>query len=248
MSSALYTHVGAHGAVADAGRSALRENLRSAHEQAWQLLGAPGASFTGAQRLALLAAVRTAPDCALCRKRQRALSPFAVDGQHDAASLPAGLGAAHLDAVHRIRTDPGRLTHQWFERQIQPHMPHAAYVELVSLVATCVIVDTLHASLGFALPALPEAQTGAPTGKLNPDAVDAGAWVPILDAPDGMADHGLPQVPNIARALGLVPSSLNLFFRAFRPHYQLQDLPLAISQGQAEFVASRVSALNECFY
>jgi len=33
-----------------------------------------------------------------------------------------------------------------------------------------------------------------------------------------------------------------------RSHYSLSDIPLDISQAQAEFIAARVSALNECFY
>ena len=48
--------------------------------------------------------------------------------------------------------------------------------------------------------------------------------------------------------MGLVPDAVALFFGAFRPHYALKDIPLSISQTQAEFVASRVSALNDCFY
>ncbi len=63
-----------------------------------------------------------------------------------------------------------------------------------------------------------------------------------------MADTGLPRVPNIARSMGLVPSAVDLFFGTFRPHYSLKDIPLSISQAQAEFVASRTSAINECFY
>ncbi len=59
---------------------------------------------------------------------------------------------------------------------------------------------------------------------------------------------GLPTVPNIGRAMGLVPSAGALFFTTFYPHYQLTDINLSISQAQAEFVAARVSSLNECFY
>jgi len=91
-----------------------------------------------------------------------------------------------------------------------------------------------------------------PPGERNALAVDAGAWVLIGDG--GGSDTaqtsatGLPAVPNIVRAMGLVPAAVDLFFGAFRPHYALQTIPLAISQAQAEFVASRVSALNQCFY
>ena len=122
------------------------------------------------------------------------------------------------------------------------------YIEIVSVVTSSVIIDTLHNALGFGLPPLPAPKPGRPSKHFNNDAVDAGAWVPILAADQTMADTGLPRVPNIARALGLVPGALDLFFRTFRPHYALKDIQLSISQAQAEFVASRVSAMNECFY
>ena len=69
-----------------------------------------------------------------------------------------------------------------------------------------------------------------------------------LAASQELTDTGMPAVPNIARSLGLVPGAVALFFGTFRPHYALQDIPLAISQAQAEFIAARVSALNQCFY
>jgi len=149
--------------------------------------------------------------------------------------------------IHRIRTDPGRLTPAWFN-QITQVISKPTYVEIVSVVTSSVIIDTLHNALGFGLPALPQPGKGQPSGEQNPLAIDDGAWLPILDAPADMADTGLPQVPNIARALGLVPSALELFFSTFRPHYALKDIALSISQSQAEFVAARVSAINECFY
>ncbi len=63
-----------------------------------------------------------------------------------------------------------------------------------------------------------------------------------------MADTGLPVVPNIVRAMGLVPKAVELFFGTFRPHYALKGIKLSLSQAQAEYVASRVSAMNKCFY
>ena len=73
--------------------------------------------------------------------------------------------------------------------------------------------------------------------------------VPLTRVDDRTATvTGLPGAPNIARSMGSVPSAVALFFTAFRGHYALRDIPLAVSQPQAEFVASRVSALNQCFY
>ena len=115
-------------------------------------------------------------------------------------------------------------------------------------MTTSVIIDTLHQAMDIALPKVPKPSAGEPRGQFNSDAVDVGAWVPVTDAPADLADHGLPNVPNIARSMGLVPSAVELFFTAFRPHYSLSNINLSISQTQAEFVAARVSSINECYY
>ncbi len=222
----------------------LSESLKQAHERTWQSIASAGAFYTGVQRLEMVRTARDALTCELCAQRKAALSPAAVSGDHDTtASLPQAV----VDTIHRIRSDPGRLTHSWFQQATEA-ISAAQYVEIVSVVTSSVIVDTLHNALGLGLPDLPAAVPGQPTGALNDTAVDDGAWVPILAAPVVMSDTGLPQVPNIARSLGLVPSALELFFNTFRPHYALKDIPLSITQGQAEFVAARVSAMNECFY
>lgn len=229
----------------------LRDALKTAHATSWAELARPGAFLTGAQRLAAVSATRAAADCALCARQRAALSPFTVTGTHDSSvedTTGPTLGASLVDMIHRLSTDPGRLTRAWFDEAIAAGISVETYVELVSLVSTSVIVDTLHRSLGLALPDLPEPIAGNPTGEKNPDPVDNGAWLPVLAAAQDLAESGLPTVPNIVRAMGLVPSAVTLFFRTFRPHYQLKDIKLAISQAQAEFIAARVSSLNECFY
>jgi hypothetical protein len=231
----------------------LRDNLREGHASAWRAIAAPGAFWTAAERVAMVAEARAATACPLCAERKTALSPFAVTGTHTRAALAgADLPATVVDMIHRIRTDPGRLTRSWFDATLAAGISPARYVEAVSVVCTSVIIDTLHKALDLELPDLPAPTPGAPTGEQNPRAVNAGAWVPISDG-EGTStadpsETGLPAVPNIARAMGLVPGAVALFFGAFRPHYALKDIPLAISQAQAEFVASRVSAINECFY
>ena len=218
--------------------------IRQAHAGAWQTISATGAFFTGEQRAAMVRAARDAQECDLCLQRREALSPNAVHGKH----LNQGpLDETIVEVVHRIRMDPGRLTKQWFE-EVTQSLGQAAYIEIVSVVASAVIIDTLHNALGLGLAPLHPAQSSTPSHQVNDTVVDGGAWVPILDADQTMADTGLPRVPNIARALGLVPSALDLFFAIFRPLYQLKNINLSISQAQAEFVAARVSAMNECFY
>lgn len=223
----------------------LRADLRAGHAAAWHDVARPGVCLTGAERVALVAEARAALDCSLCRARKDALSPLAVGGAHDSVS---GLPADLVDAVHRLRTDPQRLTRSWFDALVPAHASAPEYVELVSVVCTSVIIDTLHAALGLSLPPLPTPMPGEPGGEVLAETTDIGAWLPVMTREDDLADTGLPSVPNIRRALSLVPRAVELFFTAFRPHYRLKDLHLAISQAQAELVASRVSAVNECFY
>ena len=62
---------------------------------------------------------------------------------------------------------------------------------------------------------------------------------------------GLPMVPNIMRALSSVPDHVRALLDWMGSHYvSVSDLSeeRAIDRLQIELVASRVSALNECFY
>lgn len=222
----------------------LSTELRDAHDAALKSICRPGPSWTGTERRAMVESARSATSCSYCAARKSALSPSHTPGEHaDGGHLPAIV----VDAIHRIRTDPGRLTRAWFD-EVTAAIGQPAYVELVSVVNTSVIIDTLHSALEQPLPSLRGAEPGEPTRAGTGDVVDEGAWVAISRAPRDMADTGLPAVPNIFRAMGLVPDAVALFFSTFRPHYALKDISLSISQAQAELVASRVSAWNECFY
>lgn len=226
--------------------SALRDNLTSAHAESWAKIGQPGDFLTGAQRVEIVRLAREAMDCHLCEDRKAALSPNAVEGEHHCSG--SRFDPVVVDFIHRVRTDPGRITHKLF-KAVTAVISKEQYIELVGVLNSSVIIDTLHNAMGLGWPSLPDVGRGRPKGVSNTQVVDEGAWVPILDVgANQTVDTGLPRVPNIARSLGLVPEALNLFFATFRPHYALKDIPLSISQAQAEFVAARVSAMNECFY
>ena len=225
--------------------SSLTEELKTAHETAWNKIAGPGDFFSGEERLEMIRAARDADDCELTLARKNAISPFAVTGEYVGDYL---LDSNTIDVIRRIASDPGRLTKAWFDQVIANGLAPEEYVEVVSVVTTSIIIETLHQALGLAQPLLPQAREGNPRKVLNSGAVEIGAWLPVLDVPSQTADHGLPKVPNIARSLGLVPGALQLFFGTFSPHYSLSNIQSSLSQDQAEFVASRVSAMNECFY
>jgi hypothetical protein len=85
----------------------MRPALETAQNEAWRRLGLPGTWWTGQERQAIAQECRAATGCAFCATRAAALSPLTVAGRHDVAepSLPP----AAIEAIHRIRTDPGRL-------------------------------------------------------------------------------------------------------------------------------------------
>ena len=126
----------------------LSERLKKAHAQSWQDIASPGDFFNGRERIAMVRAARDALTCALCDDRKTALSPNSVHGEHDNGTE---LRPVIVDAIHRIRTDPGRLTHSWF-KTVTADISQAEYVEIVSVVTSAVIIDTLHNALGFRHP------------------------------------------------------------------------------------------------
>jgi len=60
----------------------VRDDFAAAHSRFWMKLPAAGTWWTGAERVAIAAEVRNAPDCDLCTRRKEALSPTAAEGQH----------------------------------------------------------------------------------------------------------------------------------------------------------------------
>ncbi len=231
----------------------IREDLREAHRAVLEHLRRPGCWFAGAERLAIAAEARRALQCPLCRERKAALSPEHARGEHaTGGGLPAGL----VDVIHRVRTDPGRLSRAWFERVIADGTSPEEYVEAVGIVAFTAGIDSLCRALGVPLHRLPPPVAGEPS-RHRPQGLREGiAWVPLLapeDASGSDADvYGdFTFVPNIVRALSLVPDHVRMLRRWSAAHYvDLVDFDArrAIDRQQIELVAARVSALNECFY
>jgi hypothetical protein len=228
--------------------------MRAAHRGAWERLASPGAWWTGAEKVAIAAEARAARTCALCSERKAALSPNAVAGEHAASAL---LPAAAVEAAHRIASDPGRLSRGWYEKTLASGLSDAHYVELLGVVVVVANLDALHRGLGVAPEPLPEPRAGEPS-RARPPAVQGEPWVPWLqlDTPEARDLYeGRPRVPNVARALSLVPDAVRQLNELSVVHYlPIDDVmnPKArmphLSRAQMELVAGRVSARNECFY
>jgi len=240
----------------------VRQDLSDALQGAWRRLGEPGTWGTGAQRLAIAMETRQASHCELCAARKQAVSAAAIAGRHgNAVSLPD----AAIEAIHRIRTDSGRLGIGWYRSVIGIELTEERYVELLSVLVTVVAVDTFHRAAGLPLPTLPIVKAGEPARR-RPAGVRPGlAWMPTLapedrmpDDPDLYLDHPGPRQRgggNVHRALSLVPNSMidwwDMFEAMYLPAPAMRDFSReyrTISHAQIEMLAARVAALNHCVY
>ena len=223
----------------------VRQAVAQSHEAAIAAFAQPGTWLDADTRCAILREVRQAPHCALCVRRAGALSPYAVDGRHDTVtSLPENM----VEVVHRVRTDSGRVTQKWFDRVIASGLSPEEYIEIVGLVSTAIIIDSFSTALGVSLAPVPDPKPGEPSRQANPAVEDAGAWVPLMAVERAETDLGLPAVPNIARAMGLVPGAVAHFFSVMRSQYSLTDYNISLARDQIELLASGMSSLNQCFY
>lgn len=234
----------------------VREAFAAAHSRFWARLAAPGAWWSGTERIAIAAEVRQAWRCGLCHARKDALTPAAVQGQHD--HLDA-LPDAAVEVIHRITTDPGRLSRAWFDGIMAAGVTAEQYVEILGTLVALVSIDSFCRAIGVPLHPLPAPQPGAPSGYRPTGATQHDAWVAMIP-PDQLQDaeadiYGGYAVGNVIRAMSLVPDEVRTLQDLSAAHYlpsgQVRNPRAtagALSRAQMELVAGRISALHQCFY
>ena len=228
----------------------VREDVAVIHTHQFEQLGSPGTWGTAAQRIAIVSEAREA-----------SYETGVLEKPDDPGAMPdIGLSAVVRRVVHRLAVSPKDLDQDFYDQAIQEGLSDVEYVELVGLIARFTCFDVFARGIGVPLRPLPAPQSGQPTRDRPSTAVLEKAWVPTIPAgPDG-GDFGLalfgPWQPYIMRGLSLVPDE----YRAHHDLEEVQYMPSAhfmefdyqhhegLTRPQAEIVASRVSALNECFY
>jgi len=234
----------------------VRADLLAAHQRTWQRLARAGNWWTGAERVAMAAEVRQARHCALCVERKTALSPHTIEGTHDRAST---LPNAAVEVIHRVTTDPSRLTKAWFEKiMVTGELSDAQYVEIIGEVVAVVSIDSFCWGLGVPLHPLPEPEPGEPSRYRPATAVKEAAWLPMIPAHAATGNEAdlwqVGRTANVIRALSLVPDAVRQLLDLSAAHYismeNFMDLTWgrSLSRAQTELIAGRVSALRECFY
>jgi len=214
----------------------IRPRAIDALRNVWSMIAKPGSHWSGEQRVAIAEQARAA-------RIQRMQPPWL----RELPDAPSSLPPAAVETARRIAADPAKIERAWAHEMIE-QLSDAAYVELAAVTNCVCAIDTLADALGVELEALPAPEAGEPDGARNPSVADVGAHVPLQEPWDGG--------PNVARALSLVPASNAMFMSLVmsmyggepgRDFFTLEwDGP--ISRPQAELLASRVSAVNECFY
>ncbi len=240
------------------GTAGIRGDIPAAHRDVWRMVAGPGNWWGGADRIAFAQESRNARSCEFCAERKAALSPLSITGQHNAST---NLPDAAVDAVHRITTDPSRLTRDWLESTYDHGLSDARYVELLGVVVAVISIDAFHRAMGLPLEPLPAAQPGSPAGYRPAAAKDSGAWVPTV-APEDVAESeadlygGMSRTGNVISAMSLVPDSVRMLTRLSGAHYlKVKNVAnpaanggRALSRPQIELIAGRVSSLSDCFY
>lgn len=239
----------------DAAPFNVREDLVAGHQRAWKRLGGPGTWLDARTRIKVAGETRHAPGCALCRHRKAARSPFTIEGRHDSlGQLPDNW----VEVIHRIVSDPGRLTHSWYERILASGIADTEYVEIVSLIAHITAIDTFARGLGIPKQPLPAPKDGAPSRYRPAEARENKHWVPTI----AWDEHGPNEAnffvgapANSRMALTLVPDEARSFFdlstAMYVPTGAMRDFSKeyrAITHAQIELLKSRVSAINQCHY
>lgn len=235
---------------------AVRDDLLNAHIRAWTRLASPGTWLTGAQRIAVAAETRQAVQCELCAMRKTALSPNAGNDPHDVATdLPPAL----VEVIHRVRNDASRMTESFYQSILAQGVRDGEYVETVGVMANVIAIDSFALAMGQPVPELPKPVAGEPARRRPPGAKHGLAWVPTV-APEDVTENETDLYKdlagvNIHRALSLVPAEVRGFFDLDFVHY-LPDAALRdfaheyrdLSHAQIEYLAARVSAINQCEY
>ena len=238
---------------------AIRDDLTDAHENAWAALGAPGTWLTGAQRIAVAAEIRQACSCAHCSRIKAALSPNAVAGKHASLGGLGALDAGAVELIHRVVSDPGRLSERWTQEVLARGLSEGEYVEITGIIAMVTMMDAFTRALGAQERALPTPQPGEPTRHRPAGAKKQAAWLPLVEPEDATEADGplypSPKAGYIYRGLSLVPQSLRDYWALANMHYlpgqfvyKFDSSIRAISRPQVEILAARVSALHQCVY
>lgn len=239
----------------------VRDDLAQAHALVLTRLALPGTWWTGDERVAIAAAARSARHCAFCVDRKAALSPYTISGTHDVdPATEATLPPEIIDMVHLVINDATRMTAAAIDKLSEVGLSDAHFVEALGIATSIRSMDQVCRGLGVPAHTLPGPVAGEPS-RIRPDVLPANeAYLPMMAKQqparpnDDLWGDDWGNSGNVIRALGLVPDAIRDMQVMSQAQYLDAENVFDMTQGrnlareQIEFVASRVSAINECFY
>lgn len=192
----------------------------AALQRAWANLTTSGPTLNSSERVSVLAAARAA---------------WADDGDSNRGGLLE-------EAAYWLAKDAGGLTGAVVADFESRGLDRFRYLEVVGLVARLSNVDFYLRGLGAELIALPEADSTSPTGEIAPSAAMTDGWVPATGPL--FAPASLDAFPAEGAALRDIHEPM------YMPMKEIGDAAFVdvLNRAQIEFIASRTSFLNECFY
>ena len=232
-------------------RYPVRSDLEAVHAKQLDQLGDPGTWGNGEQRLAVAGEIRRA-----CVEAGVQEEPEEPQPETD-VDLPQ----AARELIRELAVEPQGFDEASYKAARRGGLRDEEYVEVVGIVARLTAMDIFARGIGVPLRPLPTPRAGAPSCVRPAAAKKEMAWVPTVpNLPEGGEEaeklYGKNYHPYIFRALSLVPDEM-------QRHVELENiqyLPMnsilikdyqhheEFSRAQAETVAGRVSAINECFY
>jgi hypothetical protein len=234
----------------------IRKDLLKAHERCWSRLSEVGTWVDGNHKGSIAAEVRNAQKCSFCAEQKKAISPSSYNRSHSTLGV---LNDNEVEIIHRIVSDPARLSKVWFDEVISKGIQQEQYVEMVGIIAMVMVIDTFTFALGIKEHNLPKPKPGKPTYYKSQGAKTKAAWVPIVEPEDVTESDGNlypnPKVGYILRSLSAVPQTKIDYWDLMHAHYLPEPIIYqfdrdyrAISRPQMELVAGRVSALHQCLF
>lgn len=200
------------------------DDRAEAFRHVWRRLAEPGTWWTGAERVSIASVARAAYE----------------SGE---STEESGLPPAATEAAALLSHEPSAVTRERISDWESRGLGANHYVELIGIVGQVTAVDTFHRALELELEALPEAHAGEPSHELpKTPATVTKAWVPMV---------GPPTIPT---SLSAVPAEMAALEALHGPMYltyeEMGDPAVArgLTRAQMELVASRTSAINECFF
>jgi alkylhydroperoxidase family enzyme len=229
----------------------IRDAVLKAHAALLEHWASPGTWWSATERFAIVNEVRTAWDADQLSPWVR---PSTVDGLvADDHVLPAAV----VDIIWRITNHTSTLTRDWYDSFVPDQVSAEQYVEVLSLVSMANMVDRFADSLSMDRLALSEPRAGEPS-RYRPDGVEiARHWVPTASLEDTHWSPDMPmEAPNVRRTLNLVPAEAAILWMLIDAHYIAGGILSELDSGRNwsierphfELLATRTSALNECFY